>query len=378
MAIIAAFEEDELDRLYTDVAVGGPRFNTGIVRSPAGTSQRTINQYDALRSFEIQYGGLSQSEKLKLEEFFMLKWGRAIGFRFYPPSDRNFLNDIVGVGFASSTTFYMKRNYRSRSRFYSRRIVKPVKDTVVITVGGYKVPIYPAGGGTPVYPAGSYPTLDNPVTVDWDTGTFTFDDAPPAGAVIRIAEGEYDIPVYFDVDEFTATDYGPFADWNSVRVVEILPAAITSAGTTPTALSLEFVTPHSGELVTEPFDVELAHVGCTQVYLFVDGIEVGGDSAAPFTFANVEPPTIDGSFEVLGLGLNDTTGDVVEASIKLLSDGSYVPDTIPPSVPTGLTAVAISSTTIRLTWEEATDPATGLLFLDDQLTFLGNRLTFNS
>jgi hypothetical protein len=32
---------------------------------------------------------------------------------------------------------------------------------------------------------------------------------------VRVGEGEYDLPVYFDVDQFNATDYGPFADWNS-------------------------------------------------------------------------------------------------------------------------------------------------------------------
>jgi uncharacterized protein (TIGR02217 family) len=236
MAIFATFEEEELSRLYTDVAVGGPAFDTGIVGNAKAVQQRNVNRYDAVRAFEIQFGGMSQPEKLRLEEFFITKQGRAIGFRFYPPSDRNFQNDVIGVGDGANTTFYMKRNYRSRTRFITRRIVKPVKVAVVVTVDGAKVPY--EQDGVIFYPAGDYPEYYNPITVDWDHGIVGFPTAPAAGTIIRCAEGEYNIPVFFDVDEFAATDYGPFADWNSIKVVEIPAAQITSAGLALTPLAL--------------------------------------------------------------------------------------------------------------------------------------------
>jgi uncharacterized protein (TIGR02217 family) len=296
MAILATFEEEELSRLYTDVATGGPVFETGIVGNGKATQQRTINRFDAVRTFEIQFGGLDQLEKLNLEEFFITKSGRAIGFRFYPPSDRNFINDVIGVGDASTTVFYFRRNYSSRSRFVSRRIVKPVKDTVVVTVND-------------VVTSG---------TVNWDIGSITFAAAPAAGAIIRCQSGQYDLPVYFDVDGFSPTDYGPFADWNSIKITEILPSQITSLGMATSPLALAFTAPHSNEVFDTDFDVTLTHTGVTKVYLYVDGSLFGSDSSAPFSFTDVPVPLLTSSetFTVTALGV-DGSGHFVEAQIEL-------------------------------------------------------------
>jgi uncharacterized protein (TIGR02217 family) len=357
MAITATFEEEELSRLYTDVAVGGPIFETGVVGNGKATQQRTINRYDAVRSFEIQFGGLSGDEQLRLQEFFITKFGRAIGFRFYPPNDRTFQNDVIGVSDATADSFdmYLRRNYRSRSRFFSRRIVKPVKDTVVITVEDYVCQIdgvYPDPSTfTRTYTSN---TGGGNVHIDWDTGKVTFYVGPPAaGQIVRVGQGEYDLPVYFDVDQFNATDYGPFADWNSIRVTEILPSQITSLGMSTTPLSLEFTSPHSNEEVGATFDVTLDHVGCTKVYLYVDGVLHGSDASAPFTFASVPSPGEVGDiFRVTAMGVN-ASRQVVEAAIDLVSTTGA--DTTPPSVPTGLTVVSAGPTSLLLAWDASTD-----------------------
>jgi uncharacterized protein (TIGR02217 family) len=296
MAILATFEEEELSRLYTDVATGGPEYETGVVGNSPGTQQRTINRYDAVRSFSIEFGGSSQTEKLHLEEFFLTKFGRAVGFRFYPPSDRNFINDVIGIGDASNTVFYFRRNYASRTRFISRRIVKPVKDTVVVTVND-------------VVTAG---------TVDWNVGSITFASAPAAGAIVRCESGQYDLPVYFDVDGFLPADYGNFADWNSIKVTEILPSQITSLGMAVTPLALAFTSPHSNDVFTSTFDVALTHTGVTKVYLYVNGDLAGTDTSSPFSFTGVSVPVLSGSetFYVTALGV-DASGHFVEAQIEL-------------------------------------------------------------
>lgn len=297
MAIQAAFEEEELNRLYTEVAVGGPSYQTAVVGNPKGVEQLSINQFDAIRPWEINYGGMSQSEKLSLEEFFLTKWGQAIGFRFYPPSDRNFQNDVIGIGTGAATVFYLRRNYRSRSRFISRRIVKPVKDTIVITVDG-----------TPVTPS----------TVNWDEGIVTLSSAPAAGAIVRCESGQYDVPVRFMVDDFNATDYGNFADWNSIKVKEILPSQLTNSGLGVTPLSLAFTAPHSNDVFEDEFDVTLSHSGCTKVFLYVGNSLFGSDASAPFSFADVPVPilTDEGRFTVTALGI-DGSGNFVEAQIEL-------------------------------------------------------------
>lgn len=47
---------------------------------------------------------------------------------------------------------------------------------------------------------------------------------------------------------------------------------------------------------------------------------------------------------------------IIFVKFQLVGYNSIAADVTPPSVPTGLTATPISSTTIRLTWEAATDP----------------------
>jgi hypothetical protein len=246
---------------------------------------------------------------------------------------------------------YLRRNYRSRSRFFSRRIVKPVKDTVVITVEDYVCQIdgvYPDPSTfTRTYTSN---TGGGNVHIDWDTGKVTFYVGPPAaGQIVRVGEGEYDLPVYFDVDQFNATDYGPFADWNSIRVTEILPSQITSLGMSTTPLSLAFTSPHSNEEVGSTFDVTLDHVGCTKVYLYVDGVLWGSDNSEPFAFTDVaSPATSGGDFRVTALGV-DPDGNIAEAAITLSTDDVLEAGPV-------LTAESGGSSSIVFDWTETIDP----------------------
>lgn len=314
MAILASFEERELNRLYTNTATGGPAYDTARVGNPRGIEQRHINRYDAIRTYEIEFGGLSQIEKLDLEEFFITQHGPAVGFRFYAPSDRNFLSDVIGIGTGSNDTFYLRRNYRSRSRFISRRIVKPVKGTLVITVDG-----------TPVTPA----------SINWDEGIVVLSSDPAAGAIVRCESGQYNVPVYFDVDAFTPVDYGVFANWESIRLQEILPTQLSSVGNDITPLSLAFTAPHSNDVFETTFDVTLTHTGCTKVYLYVGGVLHDSDTSAPFSFSSVPvAATTTGTFKVRALGV-DASGNFVEAEIDLQTTPLPVGTIIEPDITEG-------------------------------------------
>jgi hypothetical protein len=274
--------------------VGGRVFETGVVGNSRTVQQRTVNRYDYANVWEIQYGGLSTAEKKPLEEFFTMKWGRAIGFRFFPPSDRDFENDVVGIGDGSTTTFYMRRNYRSRSRFYSRRIVKPVRHTVIVLQDGQKVPYDDPADGI-FYPgiSGDYPEFYNPITVDWNAGIIGFPTPPTAGQIIRCVDGQYDIPVFFETDAYQSAD-DIFTEWNSVRVVEIPPAQITSTGLALTPLSLAFTAPSADAYKPVSFDVTLSHTGVTKVYLYYGCIKLSskGERRDAVDVGNVLTDTI--------------------------------------------------------------------------------------
>jgi hypothetical protein len=62
--------------------------------------------------------------------------------------------------------------------------------------------------------------------IDHIEGNLVFTDPVPNGHNVQIAGGEYTVPVYFDVDIFETSDYGVFSDLDSIKVTEILPAAL--------------------------------------------------------------------------------------------------------------------------------------------------------
>lgn len=239
MPITVTFDDEELSRDYTEVAVGGPVFDTGIVGNPMGVQQRAVRRVDAIRSWKIQFDGLSDTQRLALEAFFINKYGGGIGFRFYPPNDHSFVNDVIGTTTGTGSTEYsLVRKYTTAGayRTITRRIVKPVQFSPILVIG--TTAIAWKNGGSFQYPPnipGGYSAPTSPPTyvadMNWSTGIFTFTTAngasiPTAAQVITAIGGDFDIPVFFDTDKFEASDYGVFADWGEVGLIEILPAAL--------------------------------------------------------------------------------------------------------------------------------------------------------
>jgi uncharacterized protein (TIGR02217 family) len=316
MAITAVFEEEELNRLYTEMAVSNVVFETGVVGNSRAVQQRNINRYDPIRTYDIQFGGMSQEEHVALQEFFITKSGKGIGFRFYPPNDRDFIGDVIGIGDGTTTDFYLRRNYFTRSRFITRRIVKPLHPYLTVTIDDEKVRI--DDNGTLITPAGDFPITDNPITVDWNEGIVTFTTPPGSGEIVRAASGKYHVPVYFDTDALQASDYGPFADANSVRLIEILPSALSAAGNDMPDATLSFETPISGIQVPETFDVSFASAGLDSVMLYLDDEYHGVSTDAPdFPFEDVPRPVTQGNqFTVKALGVS-AGGQPILAKIAL-------------------------------------------------------------
>ncbi len=213
MAISVQFDEERLPLEYTEMATGGPVFDTGIVGNPTGVQQRSIRRQDAIRSWDIQFEGMTPAQRNTLESFFINKYGGGIGFRFFAPGDNRWFNDVIATSTGTGTASYpLYRKYVGTYRTISRRIFKPNDSAVSIYFNGVLQNF----------------TLGSNYWFDGVNGYIYFaaGSRPSNGVSIKLDGGSYDTPVVFASDFFNADDYGLFANLNSIRLIELLPVAL--------------------------------------------------------------------------------------------------------------------------------------------------------
>ena len=177
-------------RISTEVergAVGGPRFNTTVQRSPLnGKEVRVQNWSQAQSRWQIGYGVNNRERASEIVNFFTARRGRLHSFRFRDWSDYLAVNEPLADADGSETEFQLRRTYGPQTQLtYTRKITKPVVSTV-------RIVNTPTDTGTPV-------EID-PLSfgVDPVTGIVVFTVAPQAGKLSW--SGEFDIPVRFDTD----------------------------------------------------------------------------------------------------------------------------------------------------------------------------------
>jgi uncharacterized protein (TIGR02217 family) len=177
-------------RLETDIqiaGIGGPGFNTNVIRLDSGQEQRVARWAQGRRRYAIQYQGSSHQFTYDIMEFYLARSGSLNSFRYKDHFDFNTSSDGVSavdfddceiaVGDGSETQFQIIKKYTSGLVTRNRNITKPVNGTVRIGVGGVE-----QGSGW---------------TVDYTTGIVTFSSAPANLASITWG-GEFDVHTRFD------------------------------------------------------------------------------------------------------------------------------------------------------------------------------------
>lgn len=180
---------------------GGPEYSTDIVITGSGYEKRNVNWAAARAKYNVAHGVKTQTQLDELIAFFRARKGRAIGFRFKDWADYKGVAEVIGTGDGSETEFQLIKNYTSGSVTEIRTITKPVSGTINI----YKDAVLQSSG----------------VSVNTQTGVFTFTSAPANGVIIT-ADFEFDVPVRFDTDRLSASlDSFGSNSWNDIPLVEV-------------------------------------------------------------------------------------------------------------------------------------------------------------
>jgi chitodextrinase len=130
------------------------------------------------------------------------------------------------------------------------------------------------------------------------------------------------------------------------------PAAADT--TAPTA---QITSPTAGTTVSGTVAVNVTatdNVGVTRVDWFVNGTVVGSSPTAPATFSWNTTTAPNGSNNLQARAY-DAAGNSAVSPMVGVTVQNVVPDTTAPNVPSGLTASAVSSSQINLSWTAATD-----------------------
>ena len=142
--------------------------------------------------------------------FFEARNGRLHGFRFKDWSDYKScapsqapapLDQPIGTGNGSVTSFALMKRYSSGDQTWNRAIIKPVADSVRLALNGVE--------------------QTSGWSVNATTGVVTFGTAPAAGVSIT-AGFEFDVPVRFDSDTLDVTlDIERLGSITSIPLLEI-------------------------------------------------------------------------------------------------------------------------------------------------------------
>ncbi len=180
-----------------------PGYSTAIVTTASGREQRNAAWASGRLRFDVGTGVRSEDDLQMLITFFRARRGAAKGFRFRDPLDQSVQNQLIGAGDGIATRFPLIKTYGAGEDAESRRITRPVLDSVAVRVAGV---LQPTGW------------------IMLDSGILSFTLPPAAGAEVRV-DFTFDVPVRF-AEDVLDVDCMTFAagDVPSVPLIEIREA----------------------------------------------------------------------------------------------------------------------------------------------------------
>lgn len=140
-----AFHEVRFPDNISRGARGGPERRTQIVELASGDEERNASWANSRRRYDVAYGIRRADDLAAVVAFFEARNGRLHGFRFKDWSDYKSctpsqapapLDQHIGTGNGSVTSFALMKRYSSGSQTWTRAITKPVAGTVRVALGG--------------------------------------------------------------------------------------------------------------------------------------------------------------------------------------------------------------------------------------------------
>lgn len=173
-------------RLPEDVEIGargGPKFQTTVTSLSSGSEQRNQDWSQQRCEYDISYGIQSLEDFNAVRDFFYARRGRFHGFRFKDWADYTLNDEVLGTGDGTEDLYQIVKNYEASGPLpYSRRITRPITNTLVVTLDNVETSAY---------------TMDA-------LGVINFTSNVGMGVVVRVS-GEFDVPVRFDTDKYELT-----------------------------------------------------------------------------------------------------------------------------------------------------------------------------
>lgn len=193
-------------------STGGPVWKTQVVQTASGREQRSQTWSESLRRWDALNGARSDADLDQLQAWFLVSAGMANGFRWKdwkdyqaPSANSTGIVNTTGLGNGTASGQLYKR-YTVGTSTHARKITKPVAGSIKV----YKNGVLLATG-----------TGSGQCTVNSTTGVVTFYGTAPSISDTLSWTGEFDVPVRFDTDTFSASYDDLNASSVSLPVVEI-------------------------------------------------------------------------------------------------------------------------------------------------------------
>ena len=205
-----SFHDVRMNVLVSWGAVGGPSFDTSIVKFRNGREVRLQHLENALGEWDVAHGVRTKEEMAELVAFFRERRGRAYGFRFRDWTDYTLIGEPMSpVGDGVTTLFSAYKIYGTGLNNELRRI--------------HKLDSSPQDVATAFYLDGVPDPIGN-WSIDYNNGQATRTAGAPGAAVIVTMDGEFDVPSRFDMDQMKVNlvDYNA-QTWGQISIQQITP-----------------------------------------------------------------------------------------------------------------------------------------------------------